>query len=107
MPGAALAETVARYNSFVTDGVDKDFKKKTPMHKIEKPPFFAAWSTPILHDSLTGLRTNTSTEVVDLRGEVIPVFIARASCKAASPSTACAVPGVRPCRRADAAKNSA
>ena len=55
MPGAALTETVARYNSFVADGVDKDFKKKTPMHKIEKPPFYAAWATPILHDTLTGL----------------------------------------------------
>jgi succinate dehydrogenase/fumarate reductase flavoprotein subunit len=71
MPGAALAETVARYNSFVADGGDKDFKKKGPMHKIEKPPFYAAWATPILHDTLTGLRTNTSTEVIDTRGEVI------------------------------------
>jgi hypothetical protein len=72
MPGAALTETVARYNSFVAEGVDKDFKKKTPMHKIEKPPFYAAWATPILHDTLTGLRTNTSTEVIDMHGEVIP-----------------------------------
>ena len=55
MSGAALTETVARYNSFVAEGVDKDFKKPTPMHKIEKPPFYAAWSTPILHDTLTGL----------------------------------------------------
>jgi FAD binding domain len=72
MPGAALTEAVARYNSFVAEGVDKDFKKKTPMHKIEKPPFYAAWSTPILHDTLTGLRTNTDSQVVDMRGEVIP-----------------------------------
>ena len=72
MPGAALTETVARYNSFVAEGVDKDFKKKTPMHKIEKPPFYAAWSTPILHDTLTGLRTTTESQVVDMRGEVIP-----------------------------------
>jgi succinate dehydrogenase/fumarate reductase flavoprotein subunit len=72
MPGAALAESVARYNSFVADGADKDFKKKGPMHKIEKPPFYAAWATPILHDTLTGLRTSTSTEVIDTRGQVIP-----------------------------------
>jgi succinate dehydrogenase/fumarate reductase flavoprotein subunit len=71
MPGAALTETVARYNSFVAEGADKDFNKKTPMHKIEKPPFHAAWSTPILHDALTGLRTNTDSQVVDTRGEVI------------------------------------
>ena len=71
----------------MADGVDKDFKKQTPMHKIEKPPFYAAWATPILHDTLTGLRTNTATEVIDTRGEVIPASIARANRRAASPST--------------------
>jgi succinate dehydrogenase/fumarate reductase flavoprotein subunit len=71
MSPGALTETVARYNSFVAEGVDKDFKKKSPMFKIEKPPFYAAWSTPILHDALTGLRTNTDSQVIDTRGEVI------------------------------------
>src|SRR4029077_2254079 len=37
MPGAALTEAVTRYNTFVAEGADKDFKKPTPMHKIEKP----------------------------------------------------------------------
>ena len=101
MPGAALTETVARYNSFVTDGVDKDFKKKTPMHKIEKPPFYAAWATPILHDTLTGLRTNTSTEVVDMRGEVIPGLYLRGRIAGRlRPARPRALPGVRPHRRA-------
>jgi urocanate reductase len=71
MSGAALQETVNRYNSFVASGVDQDFKKPTPMHKIETPPFYAAWATPILHDTLTGLRTTRNAEVVDIRGEVI------------------------------------
>ncbi|MEI8150458.1 MAG: FAD-dependent oxidoreductase [Hyphomicrobiales bacterium] len=71
MPGTALADTVTRYNTFVAEGVDKDFKKKTPMFKIEKPPFYAAWATPILHDALTGLRTTTDAQVVDTRGQVI------------------------------------
>jgi succinate dehydrogenase/fumarate reductase flavoprotein subunit len=72
MSGAALQETVDRYNGFVAAGADRDFKKPGPMYKIEKPPFYAAWSTPILHDTLTGLRTNRNTEVVDIHGEVIP-----------------------------------
>jgi hypothetical protein len=71
MSGGTLQETVARYNSFVATGADTDFKKPTPLYKIEKPPFYAAWSTPILHDTLTGLRTNTNGEVMDIRGEVI------------------------------------
>lgn len=72
MPGAVLQETVERYNSFVTSGVDTDFKKPKPMYKIEKPPFYAAWATPILHDSLTGLRVNTDQQVIDIHGQVIP-----------------------------------
>ena len=57
--GAVLQETVNRYNSFVASGVDADFDKPTPLHPIAKPPFYAAWATPILHDLLTGLRTDT------------------------------------------------
>jgi succinate dehydrogenase/fumarate reductase flavoprotein subunit len=72
MSGIALQETVERYNRFVVAGADPDFGKPAPMHKIEKPPFYAAWATPILHDSLTGLRTNTHAEVIDIRGDVIP-----------------------------------
>jgi urocanate reductase len=70
--GAVLQETVNRYNAFVAAGADADFKKPTPMYKIEKPPFYAAWATPILHDTLTGLRTSTSGEVIDIHGAVIP-----------------------------------
>ncbi len=72
MSGATLEETVARYNSFVDLGEDEDFDKPTPRYKIERPSFYAAWSTPILHDSLTGLRTNTKAQVMDMRGHVIP-----------------------------------
>jgi urocanate reductase len=70
--GTVLQETVNRYNAFVAAGADADFKKPTPMYKIEKPPFYAAWATPILHDTLTGLRTNTSGEVIDIHGAIIP-----------------------------------
>jgi succinate dehydrogenase/fumarate reductase flavoprotein subunit len=70
--GAVLQDTVNRYNSFVADGVDTDFRKPTPRYMIERAPFYAAWATPILHDALTGLRTNTNAEVIDTRGEVIP-----------------------------------
>ncbi len=70
--GDVLQETVNRYNGFVAAGADTDFKKPTPLHKIEKPPFYAAWATPILHDTLTGIRTDTNSQVIDNRGEIIP-----------------------------------
>jgi FAD binding domain len=72
MPSAALRQTVERYNSFVDSGVDADFKKPRPLHKIATPPFYAAWHTPALHDTYSGIRINTSAEVIDLRGRVIP-----------------------------------
>jgi succinate dehydrogenase/fumarate reductase flavoprotein subunit len=72
MPGAGLRKTVERYNSFVDSGVDADFKKPRPMHKIARPPFYAAWHTPALHDSYTGIRISTSAQVIDLHGKVIP-----------------------------------
>ena len=72
MPAAALEETVARYNGFVDAGEDADFGKPNPRYKVQTPPFHAAWSTPILHDSLTGLRTNAQAQVIDIHGDVIP-----------------------------------
>jgi succinate dehydrogenase/fumarate reductase flavoprotein subunit len=72
VPARALEETVARYNSFVDAGQDADFGKPSPKYKIQTPPFHAAWSTPILHDCLTGLKINTKCQVIDVRGQVIP-----------------------------------
>jgi urocanate reductase len=72
MPATVLQETVSKYNAYVDAGADAEFKKPTPRYKIQKPPFFAAWSTPILHDSLTGLRTNAEAQVLDMQGQVIP-----------------------------------
>src|SRR5690606_26106045 len=66
MPGAELRRTVDRYNGFVDAGVDEDFQKPTPTYRIEKPPFYAAWATPTLHDVYAGIRINTSGQVMDL-----------------------------------------
>jgi urocanate reductase len=68
----ALEATVARYNAFVDSGSDEDFAKPTPTHKIQTPPFYAAWSTPILHDSLTGLKINTRCQVIDTDDQIMP-----------------------------------
>jgi succinate dehydrogenase/fumarate reductase flavoprotein subunit len=71
MRGADLQATVARYNTFVESGVDEDFDKSEPRYKIETPPFYAAWATPVLHDSLAGLRIDAECRVIDVRGAVI------------------------------------
>jgi succinate dehydrogenase/fumarate reductase flavoprotein subunit len=72
MPAGTLQDTVARYNSFVVAGKDADFDKPAPQHKIETPPFYAAWATPVIHDCRAGLRVNARNQVQDINGEVIP-----------------------------------
>src|SRR3984957_6593446 len=72
MPPSALQDTVTRYNSFVDAGKDADFGKPAPKYKIQTPPFYAAWATPVIHDTRSGLRINAKCQVVDLNGEIIP-----------------------------------
>ena len=72
MPPRNLAETVSRYNGFVESGVDPDFEKPSPLYKIAKPPFYAAWATPVIHDTRAGLRINGRCQVIGLDGAVIP-----------------------------------
>ena len=71
MNPAVLEDTVAKFNAAVDAGEDKEFGRKALNFKFSKPPFFAAWTTPILHDTLSGLHTNTNAQVVDRGGQTI------------------------------------
>jgi succinate dehydrogenase/fumarate reductase flavoprotein subunit len=72
MPASALQKTVTNYNSYVDQGKDPEFGKPGPKYKMQTPPFFAAWATPVIHDSRAGLRINAKCQVIDLNGNVIP-----------------------------------
>jgi succinate dehydrogenase/fumarate reductase flavoprotein subunit len=72
MDGAALEATVKRYNSFVDSGADADFEKPAPKYRIQTPPFYAGWSTPLVHDCRNGLRINSKCQVMDMNGQVVP-----------------------------------
>ena len=39
---------------------------------IATPPFYAAWATPVPHDTRAGLRINADCQVIDMQGAVIP-----------------------------------
>jgi hypothetical protein len=69
-----LEATVARYNGFVDAGVDSDFARpaESLQWKIETPPFYAAWNTHMLHDTVGGVSVNGKMQVKDTRDNVIP-----------------------------------
>lgn len=71
MPPAALEATVARYNGFVEAGIDADFGKPKPLHRIARAPFYAAWATPVIHDTRSGLRIDARCRVIDFHGQPI------------------------------------
>ena len=83
LPARALEETVTRYNTFVDAGKDADFNKPTPQYKMQTPPFYAAWATPILHDCLTGLRINRKCR---LKAAAAPRSLLRLSEESSIPS---------------------
>ena len=72
IPAGVLQDTVTRYNAFVDAGKDPDFGKPAPKYKIQTPPFYAGWATPVIHDTRAGLRINAGCQVVDFNGNVIP-----------------------------------
>lgn len=72
MPAANLEATVKRYNELVAGGKDLDFDKEGMQYKVETPPFYAGWCTPVLHDFYGALRVNADSQVIDRWGKPIP-----------------------------------
>jgi hypothetical protein len=71
MPLKYLEETVARYNALADKGADEDFEKPV-LHRIDRPPFYAAFAPIRVNDSYGGLRINGKVQVLDTQGRVIP-----------------------------------
>ena len=69
---SALKDGAPVRTILVDAGVDPDFGKPRPQYKIHTPPFYAAWATPLVHDTRAGLRINAQCQVMDMQGEVIP-----------------------------------
>lgn len=73
-----LEATVARYNGFVSSGVDEDFGRRHLVHhygalrRIETPPFYAYPSTAVVFGTYCGLAIDPQARVLDGSGEPIP-----------------------------------
>jgi hypothetical protein len=66
IPADAVKAEIDRYKGFVESGIDEDFGKPGPLHKIEKGPFYAARMMGVRHTARNGLRTNSKAQVLEL-----------------------------------------
>ncbi len=78
VPGSALEETINTHNKYLADGKDPDFNKPitTKMVPMKEGPFYAVAQWPAVHHTMGGLRINTSAQVIDIWGDVIPKLYA-------------------------------
>lgn len=100
VPAANLAETVARFNAFVANGVDEDFGRgdeaydrafsagKPPLVAIDEGPFHAAAFGVSDLGTKGGLRTDTTGGVLDSAGNRIRGLYAAGNTMAAPSGTA-------------------
>ena len=74
MPVDAVKEEITRYNTFVTNKVDEDFKKPIPddAQTIDEAPFYGVRLWPKVHHCMGGVKTDVDCKVLDMDLQVIP-----------------------------------
>ena len=73
-PHSQVKEEIARYNTFVANKLDEDFKKPIPddAQTIDEPPFYGVRLWPKVHHCMGGVKTDLECRVVDMDLQVIP-----------------------------------
>lgn len=69
--GNELKVTVDKYNSYVENGKDLEFNKRSLPAKIEKAPFYIVKAAPAVHHTMGGIKINTEAQVLDKNDKVI------------------------------------
>lgn len=68
---AALADTLERYNGFVSSGTDTDFERADLVLSFEKGKYYAIQVTPGIHHTMGGVVINTQAQVLDTNDQII------------------------------------
>lgn len=69
----AFVETMNTWNQAVADGEDKEFGRNNGMDAdLSTAPFYAIKIAPGIHHTMGGIRIDTSAEVINTEGNVIP-----------------------------------
>ena len=74
--GAALVETMDKWNACVEAGKDEEFGRTSFANKLDEGPYYAIKVAPGVHHTMGGLKINTNTEVLDASGNPIPGLFA-------------------------------
>ncbi len=74
---AVLAKTLADWNAAVAAQDDAQFGRTTGMNSdLSTPPYYAIQIAPGIHHTMGGVKINTSAQVIDTEGNVIPGLFA-------------------------------
>ena len=74
---ATLADTLTKWNQYVADQKDPEFDRTTGMEAdLSVAPYYAIKIAPGIHHTMGGVKINTSAEVIDINGNVIPGLFA-------------------------------
>lgn len=66
-----MQATLDRYNSYVADGKDPEFNKRSLPSTIEQGPFYILKAAPAVHHTMGGIRINSQAQVLYTEGSVI------------------------------------
>jgi len=72
MPPQTLAATVARYNFIRRRRQGCRLRQAEAAPQNREAAVYAAWATPVIHDSRAGLRINARCQVIDMNGASDP-----------------------------------
>ena len=67
-----LEETIERWNQFCANGEDLDYGRTVGLVPFTEGPFYAVEMFPMCLNTQGGMKRNTNSQVVDVRGKVIP-----------------------------------
>lgn len=71
-----LKDAVDTFNKAVDKSITDEFGRKLFKDKLDTPPYYAGARKPTVHHTMGGVEINTSAQVLDKDGKVIPGFYA-------------------------------
>ena len=72
VPAENLIAAVDNFNSHVDNKTTDEFGRTLYSTKIDQAPYYACMRIPTIHHTMGGLKINTSAQVINDSGEVIP-----------------------------------